>query len=137
LFNVNGAFTDEVEKQYAEALTLCQDVLIVQMINVRPKFRGRDLGLRAFEHVARTFGGGCGVAAYIPCAMQFSHKAKENPEYRASFGTFRIRTEKAAMCRVVAHWARLGGKPLNGTDLWIIITSDIELFPAVKPIRPH
>jgi hypothetical protein len=120
LFTVGGGIKDEVEEQFPDAMIMSSDFLFVDMINVVPKFRGRNLGLRAFENMARTFGGGCAFVAYKPYAVQFSSRAKREPEYLTSLGTFRIRAEKPATRRVAKHWAQLGGRQVKGSDLWLI-----------------
>jgi hypothetical protein len=98
------------------------DLLILHKAEIKPEYRGSGLGLLAVRRVIETFAPAGGLVAYKPFPFQFT--GFENPSWVPPAGV--TDPEKAledGRRKLAAYWARLGSRPVEGTEFWALSTS--------------
>ena len=87
---------------------LGNDLLILDRMEVKERYRGNGFGLMAANSCRRAFGPGCGVVALKPFPLQY--ESKFNPETEAAHDPRAFQRDKIKLTR---YWARLGFKLLE------------------------
>lgn len=86
---------------------LGNDLLILDRMEVKERYRGNGFGLMAANSCMRAFGSGCGLVALKPFPLQY--EAKVNPETKAHDP----RAFQRDKMKLTRYWARLGFKLLE------------------------
>src|ERR1019366_2126853 len=86
---------------------LGNDLLILDRMEVKERYRGNGFGLMAANSCMRVFGSGCGLVALKPFPLQY--EAKVNPETKAHDP----RAFQRDKMKLTRYWARLGFKLLE------------------------
>lgn len=69
-----GNFSRAVCKILGEEMVFCRNILILDRLEILPRFRGQQLGLRYVRAAISRFGIGCRLAAIKPFPLQFEGK---------------------------------------------------------------
>jgi hypothetical protein len=122
-------YNDCVRQQFDDIYGL--DLLIINNVEIRPKFQKMGLGLLAITRTMDLFGENCGLVAIKPFPLQFRNyldpdwlppDGVENPE-----AAFRAATQKLRN-----YWARAGFKRVAGTDYYALCPA--RKRPSLKTI---
>jgi GNAT superfamily N-acetyltransferase len=105
-----GNFSASVCKKLGEDMVFSRNMLILDRLTIRPKFRGQGLGLRYLRAAVTRFGIGCRIAVMKPFPLQFENKVTES-----NVEEFRTATSK-----LKKYYAREGFESLKGSDLMIL-----------------
>jgi hypothetical protein len=105
-----GNFSAPVCKKLGEEMVLSRNMLILDRLEIRPQFRGQELGLRYMRAAITRFGMGCRIAAMKPFPLQFEDKVSEST----------IADFRAATAKLKKYYARDGFEALRGSDLMIL-----------------
>jgi hypothetical protein len=105
-----GSFSPAVCKKLGEEMVLSRNMLILDRLEIRPQFRGQELGLRYMRAAITRFGMGCRIAAMKPFPLQFEDKVSEST----------IADFRAATAKLKKYYARDGFESLRGSDLMIL-----------------
>lgn len=97
---------------------LGNDLLILDRMEVKERYRGNGFGLMAANSCMRAFGSGCGVVALKPFPLQY--ESKFNPEAEAAHDP---RAFQRAKMKLTRYWARLGFKLLENGLMMMGTTS--------------
>jgi hypothetical protein len=105
-------YRDSIREQFEIALL---DLLIIQLVEIEPEFRGQRIGLLAISKVVDIFGENCGLVAIKPFPLQFSNfrdSGRCSPnEMDAAEIAFQRATQKLRR-----YWDRAGFRRVCGTD---------------------
>ena len=69
-----GNFSHAVCKILGEEMVFCRNMLILDRVEILPRFRGQQLGLQYVRAAISRFGIGCRLAAIKPFPLQFEGK---------------------------------------------------------------
>lgn len=105
------------------------NMLILERLEILPKYRRRGYGLRVLRWLQFHFSTGCGLVAMKPFPLQFEggtpEENKDKPEF-AKLGLDQFRDSfDGALEKLRAHYGRLGFIEVSGTQ-----------FMVVDPLRP-
>lgn len=107
LFDQHGDYRPEIERLFPDVVG--SDFLVLDLIELEPDHRGRQVGLRTARRLMDLFGGGCGIVACNPSPLQHSHSWTEDRELRARLALDRFTsTEAVARRKLRSYWGRLG-----------------------------
>jgi GNAT superfamily N-acetyltransferase len=110
-----GRLKEEIVDEY-EALN--SDLLIIDCVEVCPKFRGRGVGRFAIERTIEIFGTGCGLVACKPWPLQFTPAAAGNPQLLKRLDAPEVAREEA-VSKLRKYWSTLGFWPVRDTGIYI------------------
>jgi GNAT superfamily N-acetyltransferase len=99
------------------------NVLVVDIVNVLPKFRGRNIGLSAIVGVVRRFRLGAGLVVMKPYPLQFSsHYRQPDKKEEADLYEFQrfVGDQRRCEAKLRKHYAQLGFKRLGRTAFMIL-----------------
>jgi hypothetical protein len=106
-------YKDSIQGQFVDVFGL--DLLIISEVEVEPAFRGRGLGLLAVSRTIDVFGENCGLVAMKPFPLQFTNYL--DPGWCPPDCVEDAKTAfQAATRKLRSYWARVGFKPVGGTD---------------------
>src|SRR5437660_2377069 len=112
LFDVEtGYIKQDLQADYE---VLSMDLLIIEHLELHPKFRGLGLGEAAINRTIDVFGTNCGFVACQPWPMQFTPSAKADPAVLARLALPEIK-EGVALEKLRKYVARIGFWPLGDT----------------------
>ena len=131
LFSESYDYIPVIEEMFPEAFS--PDVLLIDLVRVRPAFRGRDLGLLAARRVIDMFEPEDGLVVVKPFPLQFnapnrSHRTKD--EDLSGFVT----DEVAAFDKLRRYWARLGFRQVGDTEY--LALSPALITPSIRDLDP-
>lgn len=96
------------------------DMLIVEKIQLLPKYRGVGLGFRVMRLLIERIARDCGVIAMAPVPSQFDSDASKTQTWLNRLDLARYSASREESTRkLTEHFARLDFKPLDGTPLLI------------------
>jgi GNAT superfamily N-acetyltransferase len=117
LFDLDtGYWKEEIQDEYEASGC---DLLIIDSIEIRPRFRGTGVGPAAIQRTIDIFGSGCGLVACKPWPLQFTPAfARERKEFR------RLKApgvgQDEAVRKLKAYRSRLGFWPLSETGIYLL-----------------
>ncbi|MBV9327514.1 MAG: hypothetical protein JO352_27550 [Chloroflexi bacterium] len=125
LFNAEGVRADVYEM--CELSTFAPDVLLVNMIQIEPEFRCRDLGLHAMRALVSVFANGSTLIACTPFPPN-QHQKSESVGHGSVLEPLYDRTKDprtdaeiaAGQRKLRAHWSRFGLRRFRRTDIYIM-----------------
>jgi GNAT superfamily N-acetyltransferase len=116
-----GNFSRAVCKILGEETVFCRNMLILDRLEILPRFRGQQLGLKYVRAAVSRFGIGCRLAAIKPFPLQFEGKmgtvggseaAEPSKSMLVDFG--------AATKKLKQYYMREGFVSLRNSDLMIL-----------------
>src|SRR5947209_8974497 len=108
LFDMNtGNLKAELRVDYE---TVGCNLLIIDFIEVHPKFRGYSIGLAAAQRVVDVFGAGCALVAAMPSPLQFTPAYADDPDKLQKLQAPKC-SKKEAIRKLQEYWSRAGFRP--------------------------
>jgi GNAT superfamily N-acetyltransferase len=117
LFNLDtGYWKEEIRDEYEASGC---DLLIIDSMEIRPRFRGMGVGPAAIERTIDIFGPACGLVACKPWPLQFTpafaHDRRALKRLKApGVG------QNEAVRKLRACWSKLGFWPLRETGIYVL-----------------
>ncbi|MDP2018967.1 hypothetical protein [Hydrogenophaga sp.] len=135
LYEPSLEFKTKVVKVLPEGDRWQPNILILDRMEIFPKYRGEGIGLNALRCLQRQFSTGCGIIAMKPFPLQFEGGTPEenadSPTFvKLGLGTF-DRNEKRAMAKLRAYYARLGFVRVPGTEY--MVADPLLAMPSLRP----
>jgi hypothetical protein len=123
LGDVAGNFSRAVCKILGEEMVFCRNILILDRLEILPRFRGQQLGLQYVRAAISRFGIGCRLAAIKPFPLQFEGKmgsvSGNETEYVGPSKSM-LANFDAATKKLKKYYAREGFISLRNSDLMIL-----------------
>ena len=117
LFDLDtGGWKEEVEDEYEAAGC---DLLIIDCMEISPKFRGRGIGPIAVDRTIDIFGPACGLVACKPWPLQFSPAFARDRKALNRLKAPSVGRDEAIR-KLRAYWSRLGFWPLGETGIYLL-----------------
>jgi len=98
------------------------NVLILDRLEILPKYRGRGLGLSVMRNMIARFAGGAAVIAIKPFPLQFEPEssAEDQKKWRADLGlTTLSKNKRNATKKLRNYYSRLGFVSMRGTSFMV------------------
>lgn len=120
LIDDGGEWSEAVQDQFVDVFD--SDLLIINKVEVEPRYRGKGLGILAVRTAIESFSRGCGLIALKPFPLQFTGwKAPDwEPSVPLPHNVTKAQAFRSAIKKVEKHWARLGFRRVGKTDLWAL-----------------
>jgi GNAT superfamily N-acetyltransferase len=115
----SGYLKEEIQTEY-EVVSL--DLLIIDYIEVYPKFRGLGIGAYAINRTIDVFGSGCGLIACKPWPLQFTPAIASDAKALKRLDAPNV-AEEAALRKLRTYWSRIGFWPLGNTGIYALSVS--------------
>jgi GNAT superfamily N-acetyltransferase len=117
LFDLDtGYWREEIQDEYEASPC---DLLIIDCMEIRPKWRGMGVGPAAVDRTIDIFGAGCGLVACKPWPLQFTPAfARDRKALKRLKAPVVGRDE--ALRKLRAYWSRLGFWPLGETGIYLL-----------------
>ena len=114
------------------------DLLIVDCMEIRPRWRGMGLGPAAVNRTIDIFGPGCGLVACKPWPLQFAPAFARDKKALKKLKAPGIGQDEA-VSKLRAYWSRLGFWPLGetGVHLFSMAQRGSGLAPRKCKNRAH
>lgn len=117
LFDLNtGCWKEEVQDEYEASGC---DLLIIDCIEISPKFRGTGVGPIAIDKTIDLFGPGCGLVACKPWPLQFTPAFARDPNTLTRLKVPGV-GQGEAVRKLRAYWSKLGFWPLGETGIYLL-----------------
>jgi hypothetical protein len=111
-----GYWKEEIQEEYGVSGT---DLLIIECIEIRPRFRGTRVASAAVDRTIDIFGPVCGLVACKPWPLQFTPAfARDRKALKRLKAPVVERDEAGRKLR--AYWSRLGFWPLGETGIHLL-----------------
>jgi hypothetical protein len=117
LFDLDtGCWKEEVQDEYEASGC---DLLIIDCMEISPKFRGTGVGPTAIDRTIDIFGLGCGLVACKPWPLQFTPTFARD---RKALNRLKAPAmgQDEAVRKLRAYWSRLGFWPLGETGMYLL-----------------
>jgi hypothetical protein len=117
LFDLDtGSWREEIQDEYEASAC---DLLIIDCMEIRPKWRGMGIGPATVDRTIDIFGAGCGLVACKPWPLQFTPAfARDRKALKRLKAPVVGRDE--AVRKLRAYWSRLGFWPLGETGIHLL-----------------
>lgn len=118
-----GSFTPAVNRALNIDDVFNQNLLIIDRVEILPRYRGHDYGLQAMHLMLGHLALGCRLAAIKPYPLQFEgdNPLGEPRTWRRRLQLEKLPTHQAtATRRLRQHYARLGFVQVKGTPLMVL-----------------
>lgn len=118
-----GSFTPAVNRALGIDEVYSQNLLIIDRIEVLPRYRGKHYGLQAMHLILEHLSMGCRLAAIKPYPLQFegANPLGESSAWRTKLQLESFpRHQASATRRLREHYARLGFVLVKGTPLMVL-----------------
>jgi GNAT superfamily N-acetyltransferase len=116
LFDVNtGDLKPEIRVEYE---TVGCNLLIIDFIEVYPKFRGHGIGLAGVQRVVDVFGAGCALVAGTPQPLQFTPSFASDPDKLNRLKVPNLPRSQATR-KLQKHWSKAGFRPVGRTGIYL------------------
>jgi hypothetical protein len=114
-----GNLKQEVLDEY-EVIDL--DLLIIDYVELHPKFRGLGIGVSVIHRTIDLFGAGCGLIACKPWPLQFTPAAASDRKALKKLKGPAIGHDEA-LRKLRTYWSRLGFWPLGNSGIYLLSMS--------------
>lgn len=125
LFDVNtGDLKPELRVEYE---TVGCNLLILNCIEVYPKFRRHRIGLAAVQRLIDVFGAGCALIAARPYPLQFTPSFADDPDKLQKLQAPNGPKEEA-VSKLQRYWFKIGFMAYGLSEIWLknpSVTTDI------------
>jgi hypothetical protein len=123
LFDLDtGCWKDEVQDEYEASRC---DLLIIDCMEISPKFRGTGVGPIAVDRTIDIFSPGCGLVACKPWPLQFTPSFARDQKALKRLKAPGVERDEAVR-KLRAYWSRLGFWPLGETGIHLLGTAQRE-----------
>ncbi|MFZ3276705.1 MAG: hypothetical protein WA232_09465 [Candidatus Sulfotelmatobacter sp.] len=117
LFDVEtGYWKEEIQDEYDASAS---DLLIIDCMEIRPKWRGMGVGPAAVDGTIDIFGAGCGLVACKPWPLQFTPAFARDQKALKRLRAPGVGRDEAVR-KLRAYWSRLGFWPLGETGIHVL-----------------
>lgn len=114
-----GYLKEEIQTEF-EVASL--DLLIIDYVEIYPKFRGTGISVSAIDRTIGVFGTGCGLVARRPWPLQFSSAVASDEKALKKRAVPNV-AEDVALRKLRAYWSRIGFWPLGKTGIYLLSLS--------------
>ena len=117
LFDLDtGCWKEEVQDEYEASGC---DLLIIDCMEISPKFRGTGVGPIAIDRTIDIFGPVCGLVACKPWPLQFTPAFARDPKALNRLKAPSV-GQGEAVRKLRAYWSKLGFWPLGETGIYLL-----------------
>jgi hypothetical protein len=117
LFDLDtGCWKEEVQDEYEASGC---DLLIIDCVEISPKFRGTGVGPIAVGRIMDVFGPVCGLVACKPWPLQFTPVFARDRKASNRLKAPNVGRDEAIR-KLRAYWSRLGFWPLGETGIYLL-----------------
>jgi hypothetical protein len=117
LFDLDtGCWKEEVQDEYEASGC---DLLIIDCMEIRPRWRGLGVGPTAVDRTIDIFGPGCGLVACKPWPLQFTPAFARDRKALNRLKAPGVGRDEAVR-KLRAYWSRLGFWPLGETGIHLL-----------------
>jgi hypothetical protein len=117
LFDLDtGHWKEEIQDEY-EAFDC--NLLIINCVEVHPKFRGRRIGSCAIDRAIDIFGSGCGLVACKPWPLQFTRAVASDGKTLKTLRAPKLGKDEAIL-KLRSYCSKLGFWPLGETGIYVL-----------------
>lgn len=117
LFDVEtGYWREEIQDQYEASGC---DLLIIDSVEIRPRWRGLGVGPAAVDRTIDIFGPGFGLVACNPWPLQFTAAFARDQKALKRLKAPSVGRDEAVR-KLRAYWSRLGFWPLGETGIHVL-----------------
>jgi hypothetical protein len=95
------------------------DLLVIDCLEIRPRWRGLGVGPAAVDRTIDTFGPGCGMIACKPWPLQFTPAFARDQKALKRLKAPGVGRDEAIR-KLRAYWSRLGFWPLGETGIYVL-----------------
>jgi hypothetical protein len=120
LFDVETGYPKEEIQNEFEMVDL--DLLIIDHIEIHPKFRGLRIAESAIHRTIDIFGTGCGLVACKPWPLQFTPSVADDLEALKRLAPPNV-GKAEGLRKLRSYWSRLGFWPLRDTGIYLLSVS--------------
>ena len=114
-----GYLKEEIQNEYEVAGL---DLLIIDCVELYPKFRGIGIGMSAIHRAIDVFGTGCGLIACKPWPLQFTPAVASDQQILKRLETPNVGKDEA-LRKLRSYWSRLGFWPVGNTGIYVLSIS--------------
>ncbi len=114
-----GDLKEEIQDEF-EVASL--DLLIIDFVEVYPRFRGLGIGVSAIHRAIDVFGAECGLIACKPSPLQFTPAVARDEKAVKRLEAPNVGKEEA-LSKLRGYWSRLGFRPLDNTGIYLLSVS--------------
>ena len=111
-----GYWREEIQDEYE--VSGC-DLLIIDCMEIRPKWRGMGVGPTAIDRTIDIFGPGCGLVACKPWPLQFTPAFARDRKALKRLKAPSVGQDEAVR-KLRGYWSRLGFWPLGETGIYLL-----------------
>ena len=108
-----GYWREEIQDEYEASGC---DLLIIDCMEIRPRWRGMGVGPAAVDRTIDIFGSGCGLVACKPWPLQFTPAFAQDQKALKRLKAPGAERDEAVR-KLRAYWSRLGFWPLGETGI--------------------
>jgi len=114
-----GYWREEIQDEYEASGC---DLLIIDCMEIRPRWRGLGIGPAAVDRTIDIFGPGCGLVACKPWPLQFTPAFARDQKALKKLKAPGVGRDEAVH-KLRAYWSRLGFWPLGETGIHVLGTA--------------
>jgi hypothetical protein len=111
-----GYWREEIRDEYEASGC---DLLIIDCVEIRPRWRGMGVGPTAVDRTIDIFGPGCGLIACRPWPLQFTPAFARDRKALKRLGAPGVGQDEAVR-KLRGYWSRLGFWPLGETGIYLL-----------------
>jgi GNAT superfamily N-acetyltransferase len=111
-----GYWREEIQDEYEASGC---DLLIIDCMEIRPRWRGLGVGPAAVDRTIDIFGPGCGLVACKPWPLQFTPAFARDPKALKRLKAPAVGRDEAVR-KLRAYWSRIGFWPLGETGIHLL-----------------
>jgi hypothetical protein len=120
LYNLDtGYWKEEIQEEYEASGT---DLLIIECIEIRPRFRGTRVASAVLDRTIDIFGPVCGLVACKPWPLQFTPAFSRDRNALKRLKAPAVGQDEAVR-KLRAYWSKLGFWPLGETGIHLLSMS--------------
>ena len=112
----SGYWREEIQDEYEASGC---DLLIIDCVEIRPRWRGLGVGPAAVDRTIDIFGPGCGLVACKPWPLQFTPAFARDQKALKRLKAPDVGRDEAVR-KLRAYWSRLGFWPLGETGIHLL-----------------
>lgn len=125
-------FSDQVRDLFDHEISY-QNLLILDRLEILPKYRGKRFGLSIMRYLIERFSSGAGIVAIKPFPLQFEYKptGEADTRWRNKMNLDQYSTNKKATTKKLhKYYSELGFKQLRGAKIMALSTDFV--LPSIK-----
>ena len=128
-----GYLKQEIQTEYEVAGL---DLLIIDYLELFPKFRRLGIGVSAINRTIDVFGVGCGLIACKPWPLQFTPALANDQKALKRLCAPDVE-EGVALQKLRTYWSHIGFWPLSGTGIYLLSVSQRDCDLGRPNVRIH